>query len=70
MQEGCPATGQHAVVVDVPVVAKGVVESLGSVRGIQVAAVDQPTVCPAPGLMETSNTRRIRSHGCTTEVPG
>jgi hypothetical protein len=25
--------------------------------------------CPAPGLMETSNTRRIRSHGGTTEVP-
>ena len=28
------------------------------------------TQCPAPGLMETSNTRRIRSHGGTTEVPG
>jgi hypothetical protein len=27
-------------------------------------------VCPAPGLMETSNTRRIHSHGGTTEVPG
>lgn len=26
--------------------------------------------CLAPGLMETSNTRRIRSHGGTTEVPG
>jgi hypothetical protein len=25
--------------------------------------------CPAPGLMETSNTRRIDSHGATTEVP-
>ena len=28
------------------------------------------TNCPAPGLMETSITRRIRSHGGTTEVPG
>ena len=29
-----------------------------------------PADCPAPGLMETSNTRRIRSYGCTTEVSG
>lgn len=26
--------------------------------------------CPAPGLMETSNTRRIDCHGGTTEVSG
>jgi hypothetical protein len=26
--------------------------------------------CLAPGLMETSDTRRIHGYGCTTEVPG
>ena len=27
-------------------------------------------LCPAPGLMERSITRRIRSYGCTAEVSG
>jgi hypothetical protein len=44
----------------------------GQVRtfSTMAAGVLEAADCPAPGLMETSNTRRIRSHGGTTEVPG
>ncbi|WP_460818424.1 hypothetical protein, partial [Microbacterium petrolearium] len=28
-----------------------------------------PRLCQAPGLMETSKTRKDLEHGCTTEVP-
>ncbi|WP_206797814.1 GlxA family transcriptional regulator, partial [Amycolatopsis sp. MtRt-6] len=42
-----------------------------TVAGIaaEVGYRDPGTFCPAPGLMETSNTRRIHGYGGTTEVP-
>jgi hypothetical protein len=39
-------------------------------RLVLATAEPKGSVCPAPGLMETLNTRRIRSHGGTTEVSG
>jgi hypothetical protein len=39
-------------------------------RQALIAGMSSLLLCPAPGLMETSNTRRIHSYGCTTEVSG
>jgi hypothetical protein len=42
---------------------------IGSVEVTLAFDVNQSSVCLAPGLMETSKTRKDLEHGCTTEVP-
>ncbi|MFF0659187.1 hypothetical protein, partial [Micromonospora tulbaghiae] len=56
------AITSNKIVLDIPLVFHNPAPACLVVADIKL--------CPAPGLMETSNTRRIHCHGGTTEVPG